>query len=368
MRKAIAVASLISVVATGCLSSNPATGTAPTGDPLLVMVERGTGSYTTNEVVKKETVRNNDGHIVGTIEQRADVEHSFRWSQTSFFQGTDKLDEQDFYRLAGDRDSERDVISHRRSASKIQKVGLALTLISIVAGGAMIAVGATSDNTTLMRAAVLPIAIGLPIGGVAIVRGKRKMRRLALPNKRAVDAADYVRFCDEGDCREGAGFHKYADSRPTSMKMRDEAPADTTSPEPGAEPSTGGAAASATSLFGEWRGKLKTDMQVDGKVSSRTTTGKISVTDVGNGEIEVNLDPSNEECKVRGKLQDNGARLQRSSCTTKQGGGEAQVQFLNGSIELRDGGLVIEVNASIDVTARGKSEHAGVTWTGTLTR
>jgi len=82
----------------------------------------------------------------------------------------------------------------------------------------------------------------------------------------------------------------------------------------------------------------------------------------------VPLDPNEDQCKVRGKLKGNRAVLEASSCSSKQGGGVAELQFTGGSLELRDGELALEVTATLKLTVRGKREQGTVTWKATLKR
>jgi hypothetical protein len=355
VRNAVVLVTLFSL--SGCLASNPAKGTAATGEPLLLKVERGTGTYTRNEVVSKDTVRNTDGHIVGTIEHRADVEHSFRWHDTFFFQGESRLDEQDFYRLAGDSESEHRVAGHRRSAARIQKAGLGIMLLSLVAGGALVGIGLANGDNALAVKGVIPIAIGIPLGGLVLARGGHKMRKKVLPDKRAAEAADVVRFCDDGDCIEGPGLRKFRGSQPTSLGMRDETPpADTTPPS-----TTGDGGAS---VFGLWGGKVTMEMLADGKDKPKTThsRGAVSIKDAGGGSLEVNLDPEHEGCIVRGTLEGNAVVLEASSCRIDRGKSEIQVK--SGTLTLRGDELVVEIQAEVTM---GK-QHGTATWSGSLTR
>ena len=104
------------------------------------------------------------------------------------------------------------------------------------------------------------------------------------------------------------------------------------------------------------------------RLRTAATTGHDRTTSGSRWPGTVTLDPNEDQCKVRGKLKGNRAVLEASSCSSKQGGGVAELQFTGGSFELRDGELALEVTATLKLTVRGKHEQGTVTWKATLKR
>jgi hypothetical protein len=135
MRRALFLL-MTGVLLSACLiSSNPATGRQASGQRLLVKSESGTGVTTTNDVVGSGTVHHNDGSL-STVELRGDVDHAFVWHTYSWYEGTAAIDEQDFFRLAGDRGSAERVATARAGAGRMQKIGLAIIAGALIIGGA----------------------------------------------------------------------------------------------------------------------------------------------------------------------------------------------------------------------------------------
>src|SRR4051812_19345044 len=88
-----------------CLA-NPATGVAPNGGALRVQYSSGTGTYVSNDKTGEDVTTHDNGNQSVT-EHFEPVQHSYRWTDWKYFQGREELDEQDFYRIAGDQPAER---------------------------------------------------------------------------------------------------------------------------------------------------------------------------------------------------------------------------------------------------------------------
>lgn len=199
----VSSASLVAVLLAACVA-NPATGVGANGQQLRLRSESGIGKEVTNDVVGESTLRDARGNET-TVEHRADVEHSYAWHDYSFFQGRSAIDEQDFYRLAGDQRSEAEVRRRRAGIYRLQRIGGSLILGSLLAGTALAALGIANNNTGL--------AVGGTVGGIVLMSpgfalwlgGRSRMRVKVLPEKRAMEAADVVEVCVSGRCRTRPG-------------------------------------------------------------------------------------------------------------------------------------------------------------------
>lgn len=110
------------IAVAGC-ASNPATGVAASGDMLRVRYSTGTGAYVSDDVVGTDVQRDSQGNEVGSTDHVQSVEHSYRWNDWAYYQGREELDEQDYYRIAGDTQAVSKIEGIRSRASRMQKIG-----------------------------------------------------------------------------------------------------------------------------------------------------------------------------------------------------------------------------------------------------
>lgn len=206
MKRALALLWLL----TGCLTSNPAKGVASTGAPLVLKSESGTGTYRSNDVVGEFTVRDMGGNAVGTVEQTAVREHAYAWHTYHYEQDGKKLDEQDFYRLAGDHDSEKRVAHHRRRARRVQKIGLYTVIGNVIAAGALMSYGISIDSTGITLLSLIPLTVGIPVGGIMMGAGRRRMRDQVIEEKRAEEVAEVIDRCLNNRCQQEPGGRGFA--------------------------------------------------------------------------------------------------------------------------------------------------------------
>jgi hypothetical protein len=342
----------------GCvISSNPAKGTAPTGAPLLVKSESGTGTYTSNDVVSTETVKDNAGNEIGTIEHREDREHSYDWHVFSLHQGADKLDEQDFYRIAGDQESESKVKSVRTKAIGRQRLGRWIAIGSLVLGAGMLAGGIAMDMPGIAGLSLVPLVMGTMTGGMVWMYGYKGMEGQIIPEARAKEVSDLVQSCIESNCRIAHGGRRFRGSEAASLQMRE------------AEPQQADEAPVGAPLVGAWRGMLSMEIQQAGQPTSQVTKGlSFSVEDAGEGKVVLLLDPELRlECRFEATVSGKRAELAPTSCAVRQNGELISVTMRPGSwLEQRGAELAMAVTLDVVTTSRrGKKERGSLSWTGT---
>ena len=354
---------LVSVVGLlpACISSNPATGRAATGEPLRVKIESGSFAYTTNDVVGTSTIHDSNGNEVGTIEHHADREHTGTYHYFNLYEGSGKIDEQDFYRLAGDRDSVAAVGAHRASSRRTQWIGLSIAAASLAIGGAMIAGGIASNSTGLaIGGLVVPLVAFSP--GILIWKaGRDHMTAKAVSEEHAVAAADLVERCINDRCATAPGEHRFrvadeVSELPPPPGIAPPRPAPAPPPRP-------------ASLIGRWRGRMTIAMAAPGE-SPRQSADAATFEIEGLGADRIvfwpDADQKQQGCRFLGKLQGMRAMLEPTSCNVTSGGQTtAIVVHPGGTLELRNGEVVVDVAMDVTVKARrGKPQKATVVYRG----
>jgi hypothetical protein len=101
-------------------------------------------------------------------------------------QGGEPIDEQDFFRIAGDHDAADDIRSYRDHGVLESRIGVVLALI-----GASALVTFAADDDDHVREVAVPLILTLPIGGItAFIGGDRTHEEHVEPDWRAQEAAD----------------------------------------------------------------------------------------------------------------------------------------------------------------------------------
>jgi hypothetical protein len=193
---------------TGCLS-NPATGVTSNGGPMRLKLESGTGRYTSNDVVAEDAIVDANGNDTGNrVQHTAEVTHQYQWSQWGYFQGRDKLDEQDYFRLAGDQQAADEVAHQRAKAVLMERLGLPIAVAGYIATFAMISYGRQHDNGAIENLGAYGMGSVAGLGSLLYAAGYYKLKNPhLLPQERAETAADLIQVCREGRCRTLRGEH-----------------------------------------------------------------------------------------------------------------------------------------------------------------
>jgi hypothetical protein len=152
----VVAAALVAAAAAGC-ATNPATGLRASGQPLGIKTEYESVAYRDQQKVGEVQYQNAAGQSEGSASiYQTSVGHATKihWQPT---QGNAVIDDQDFFRIAGDTASEREVEEYRRQGKALNRVGWGLTLLG--AGG--VAASTTLMDETTKRART--------IGGVSVL-------------------------------------------------------------------------------------------------------------------------------------------------------------------------------------------------------
>jgi len=204
----VTICSVATTIALGACVPNPATDVAASGETLRVQYSTGTGTYVSNDVVSTTVHKDADGNEVGSSDTYQPTEHAYQWSDWKYFQGREELDEQDFYRIAGDQEAADKVAGIRAGAAKKMKYGAVIATAGIVAGLAFAGFGQSRDNASFNT-------LGYTLGSVASTGGllvwywgsNQMNKKHHLPSSRADQNADVVEDCNEGRCVRARGGH-----------------------------------------------------------------------------------------------------------------------------------------------------------------
>jgi len=189
----------------GC-AANPATGVASNGGPLRIRYATGTGSYVSNDVVGTDVHRDAQGNEVGSTDHVQAVQHSYQWNEWKYFQARDELDEQDFYRVAGDVQASDEVGRIRATAALKMKIGMPIMIAGVVAGLVLTSVGSSRGDSSLASLGYYGGSLVGAVGGLVWYWGDTEMKnRHHMPMSRADRNADVIEQCDEGRCRSQRG-------------------------------------------------------------------------------------------------------------------------------------------------------------------
>jgi hypothetical protein len=163
---------LATATAAGC-ATNPATGLPATGQVLGVQTEAEHFATQQKQKVGEVQFQDSSGRAAGSAGiYQTKVVHGTKihWRPT---QGGAVIDDQDFFRIAGDTASEQEVQEYRRQGTAMNRVGWGLTLLG--AGG----IGATSafmDETTGTGRKLAGVsALSLIVGALWVYAGHYRM-------------------------------------------------------------------------------------------------------------------------------------------------------------------------------------------------
>src|SRR4051812_35768491 len=194
----------LAAAGTACVP-NPATGVAATNGPLRVQYSSGTDTYVSNDKTGEDVTTSSSGAQTVT-EHFSAVEHNYHWTDWRYSQGYSELDEQDYYRIAGDDEAVREIAGIRSRAALKMKIGAPIMVAGIVAGLALSAIGQSSNNASLAQTGYLAGSLVAGAGGFVWYWGRSEMEnRHHLKAERAEALADLIGDCNEGHCTRQLG-------------------------------------------------------------------------------------------------------------------------------------------------------------------
>lgn len=211
--------SWIAILGLAACGANPATGIGSSGLPMRLRYAQGTGTYQSNDVVEENKIVNSEtGEDTGLTEQKtALVTHSYHWQDWTYYQGKLELDEQDYFRLAGDDDAYREVQRIRRNDKLKEYLGGALAILGAGVGFYGVGDYKGQGNHVKSKPAVYG-GFGVAIAGMyTFMWGAYDLKREhQLSTTRADADADLITECNEGRCHtlRGGGPSNPALHRP----------------------------------------------------------------------------------------------------------------------------------------------------------
>src|SRR5262245_60707502 len=116
---------LVAIATSACIS-NPARGITATGEPARVIIVSGTGTRLVDQQVGGSVTTHADGSESSTVSYRT-VAQRFKWRSWRFYQGRDRVDEQDWFSLKDPAATDQ-IKAARASAYRMQLVGLPLAI------------------------------------------------------------------------------------------------------------------------------------------------------------------------------------------------------------------------------------------------
>lgn len=160
----------------GC-ATLPMTGVPATGEPLLADVTSERVNYVGQERVGEVVSKDASGNVIGRSEVYEDKMMSANITRWQVFQGNNKIDDEDFFRIGGDIQAADQIAARRDRAVVTNRVGWALLGVGLaaVAGGFILRSALTEEEKTGGVTTTTPWIPGQYIAGggalVALVGG-----------------------------------------------------------------------------------------------------------------------------------------------------------------------------------------------------
>jgi hypothetical protein len=149
-------------IALGACARLPPTGVPASGEPLVVDVRTEQRSYVGQQKVAEVVNRDRSGRVVGTSEVYEDRLVQYNVTSWQVFQGNDKLDDEDFFRIAGDLQAADRIASMRSSAVTTNRVGWVIFGIGLGALGAGLVLSQTTKESVDPDTGIAPEAPAWP--------------------------------------------------------------------------------------------------------------------------------------------------------------------------------------------------------------
>jgi len=191
--RSITMIVVASTLTSACMS-NPATHAADNGLPARLLIVSGTGVRDVEVQAGRNVYTNTAGEQSETVRYKT-VKEKFNWKDWGFFQGRDRLDEQDWFKLR-DPAASAEIEKARSRAYREQMIGLPMAVVGI-AGASLLQAGVGSEQLGSAASTASIAFYALAAGGTFLFgKGLRTMRKKRLlPLSRAYEAADEVSQC-----------------------------------------------------------------------------------------------------------------------------------------------------------------------------
>jgi hypothetical protein len=152
-RSTRSIAPLVAMAAlsVGC-ATLPKTGVQANGEPLYVDVTSENVQYDAKVKTGDVVHRDSRGNVIGSSEAYEDKMMSYNITRWAAFQGEEKLDDEDFFRIAGDNQAADQIHNMRNRAVAMNRVGWIMLGVGVGAAITGLALYATlkKTETTMM--------------------------------------------------------------------------------------------------------------------------------------------------------------------------------------------------------------------------
>ncbi len=189
----------LAAVACGCVGTT-ARGVAPSGEALRVQARRQLTTHQGSVVVGQVELRGAGGQPGGSAVLTRPVQTVETRIVLDYYQGTTRLDEEDFFRIAGDARAYAELRDYRRSGARLGTAGAYLMLgglAGLVAGLAAYDDGHAGRSQAVVAASLVVAGLGGPIFSLG---------------KSALDTSPY--FSVERAERAAAHYNAHSERRP----------------------------------------------------------------------------------------------------------------------------------------------------------
>ena len=329
----------------GCLA-NPARGTKASGEPLRVRFDTTSGSYRAQEVVGTDNYYDADGNAAGSVERtRAVTKH---WSNTdiSFYQGDQRLDEQDYYRIAGNQNAADEVAAARAQMSRDLTIGFPVAIAGATAS-TLASIGTFGDSPAMRYGVSTGASVVALVGAYFAFRGlKTRNKKSLVEPAQAIRHATEVERCYRDQCRTTPGGAKVAIADEVKQ-LRPVIPPAPRTPE--------------RTLVGAWRGASRSVLVQGAREHKREAPVQLVVERGADGNVVVVLEPNDpQSCRLEARLDGTRAELVTGQvCRQAIGGKELKMTVRSGSaLELR--GDQLEIALEVELVVRDPSKRPRV--------
>jgi hypothetical protein len=164
------LAAALALVLGGC-ATLPGIGAPMTGEPLHVESRLVTDTYSVKEKVGEVQHKDAQGRSIGTSDMYQDrlvTSHHMVWHPV---QGRDGIDDQDFFRIAGDTEAEEQVRQFRETGITLNRAGLGVIAASAASLIGGVVISRASGGSAIGSGMLYGGAFGFSIGSVLAYMG-----------------------------------------------------------------------------------------------------------------------------------------------------------------------------------------------------